>query len=107
MGETRRNLVGIGAHVRVCRSSSSRQSGGIGRGATLKIDVVVVLSRVGEDLRRARRVVQVRRSKVDLLLLIVGTNTAFRDAVRTGVCLIDIGRVEGSRCMRWSHSPAV
>lgn len=103
--ETLRGWIGIGAHVRVRRSSSGGKGGRVGNRATLEGGIVVVLGVVGIDLRRARGFSWNRGRKVNISLFVV-MSVAVHDAVGTGVSLVGIGLAGCVRRVRWSHGPA-
>lgn len=99
------SLVGIGAHICVCGSSSSGKGGRVCRRATLVRSVVVILGVIGKVLRGADRFVSVGGSKIHVPWG-VGKIVAIHKVVRSGVSLVDSGLVGSSGCVRRSLSPA-
>lgn len=97
-------LVGIGAHICVCGGSSGGKAGRVCSRAASVCSVIVVWGMVGEDLRRANWFVGVGGSKIHVPG--VGMSVATRDVVGSGVTLVAIWLIGGSRRVRWSHSPA-
>ena len=100
-----RGLIGIGAHVRSCRGSSSGKGRRIGRRAIVEAGVVAVLSMMGIDLRRVNGFIQIMGGKV-YISLAVDMNVATHNAIGSRISVVDIRMARSSGRVRWSQIPA-